>query len=110
MVNAKHTIDVECREFTDWDNFSEVANAVQDNDALALVMSRPGFPSYSRHMEYVPTYINKYFNTVNCMLIYPMQMGVGDDSTTFHSISMINRVESMEGLVQVLGKLFKKNK
>ena len=39
-----------------------------------------------------------------------MQMGVGDDSTTFHSISMINRVESMEGLVQVLGKLFKKNK
>ena len=73
-------------------------------------MSRPGFPSYSRHMEYVPTYINKYFNTVNCMLIYPMQMGVGDDSTTFHSISMINRVESMEGLVQVLGKLFKKNK
>ncbi len=110
LVNAKHTIDVECREFANWANFSEVANAVQDNDALALVMSRPGFPSYSRHMEYVPTYINKYFNTVNCILIYPMQMGVGDDSTTFHSISMINRVESMEGLVQVLSKLFKKNK
>ncbi len=110
MVNAKHTIDMECKEFTDWENFSEVANAVQDNDALALVMSRPGFPSYSRHMEYVPTYINKYFNTVNCMLIYPMQMGIGEDSTTFHSISMINRVESMERLIQVLGKLFKKNK
>ncbi len=110
MVNAKHTIHVECREFTDWENFSEVANAIQDNDALAFVMSRPGFPSYSRHMEYVPTYINKYFNTANCMLIYPMQMGVGDDPTTFHSISMINRVESMEGLVQVLGRLFRKNK
>ena len=110
MVNSKHTIDAECREFEDWTNFKEVTNAVQDNDALAFVMSRPDFPSYSRHMEYVPTYINKYFSTNNCMLIYPLQMGVGDDSTTFHSISIINRVEGMDGLVHVLRKLFKKNR
>lgn len=110
MVNAKHPIDMNCREFTDWTNFKEVANAVQDNDALALVMSRPDFQSYSRHMEYVPTYINKYFSTINCMLIYPLQLGVGEDSTTFHSISMINHVESMDGLVKVLRKVFHKNK
>lgn len=110
MVNAKHAIDATFKEFTDWNNFLEVANGVQDNDALALVMSRPDFPSYSRHMEYVPTYINKYFSTINCMLIFPLQMGVGDDATTFHSISMINRVEGMDGLVKVLRGLFKKNK
>lgn len=110
LVHAKHFIDAEFREFTDWNNFKEVAREMQVNDALVLVMSRPNCPSYSRHMEYVPTYINKYFNTINCILIYPVQLGFGEDVSTFRSISMINHVEGMEGLVQELRKLFKKNR
>ncbi len=110
LVHAKHFIDAEFREFTDWNNFKEVAREMQVNDALILVMSRPNCPSYSRHMEYVPTYINKYFNTINCILIYPVQLGFGEDVSTFRSISMINHVEGMEGLVQELRKLFKKNR
>ena len=110
LVQSKHSISAEFREFTDWDNFTEVAREMQDNDALTLVMSRPNCPSYSRHMEYVPTYINKYFNTINCILIYPVQLGSGENVTTFRSISMINHVDGMDGLIQVLGKLFRKNK
>ncbi len=75
-----------------------------------LVMSRPNCPSYSRHMEYVPTYINKYFNTINCILVYPLQLETGEQLTTFRSISMIDHVNGMDGLVQVLSKLFRKNK
>lgn len=110
LVHSRHFIDAEFLEFTDWDNFTEIARKMQDNDALMLVMSRPDCPSYSRHMEYVPNYINKYFNTRNCLLIYPVQLGTGDESTSFRSISMINHIEGMDGLVQVLGKLFRKNK
>ena len=110
MVHAKHAINADFKEFTDWERFVEVSREMQDNDALMLVMSRPSCPSYSRHMEYVPTYINKYFNTINCILIYPVQLGVGEEITTFRSISMINHIEGMDGLVQVLGKLFRKNK
>lgn len=110
LVNSKHRIEAEFHEFTDWGKFIEVARDMQDNDALMLVMSRPDYPSFSPHMEYVPTYINKYFNTKNCILIYPVQFGVGEGNTTFRSISMINNVDGMEGLVQVLGKLFRKNK
>lgn len=110
LVHAKHLIDAEFREFTDWNKFKEVAHEMQGNDALMLVMSRPNCPSYSRHMEYVPTYINKYFNTINCILIYPVQLGFGEDVSTFRSISMINHVEGMEGLIQELRKLFKKNR
>ena len=93
-----------------WSNFKEVATATQDNDALILVMSRPNCPSYSRHMEYVPNYINKYFNSINCILVYPVQLGMDEDMSAFRSISMINHIEGMDGLVQVLGKLFRKNK
>lgn len=110
LVHTKHLIDAEFREFFNWENFTEVARQMQENDALTLVMSRPNCPSYSRHMEYVPTYINKYFNTINCILIYPVQLGTGESITSFRSISMINHVDDMDGLVQILGKLFRKNK
>lgn len=110
LVHSKHFIDAEFREFVNWDHITEIARQVQGNDALTLVMSRPNCPSYSRHMEYVPTYINKYFNTVNCILIYPVQLGSGEEITTFRSISMINHLDGMDGLVKVLGKLFRKNK
>ena len=33
-----------------------------------------------------------------------------EDMSAFRSISMINYIEGMDGLVQVLGKLFRKNK
>lgn len=110
LVHAKHFIQAEFRKFTDWGNFVDVSRETQDNDALVLVMSRPDCPSYSRHMEYVPTYINKYFNAINCILIYPLQLGVGEELSTFRSISMINHIDGMDGLIQVLGKLFRKNK
>ncbi len=110
LVYSKHLIDAEFREFVDWDHITEVARQMQENDALTLVMSRPNCPSYSRHMEYVPTYINKYFNTINCILIYPVQLGSKEDVTTFRSLSMINHLDGMDGLVKVLGKLFRKNK
>lgn len=110
LVHSKHLIEAEFREFTDWGKFKDVEAEMRDNDALILVMSRPDCPSYSRHMDYVPTYINKYFNTINCILIYPVQLGVGEDISTFRSISMINPVEGMDGLVRILAGLFRKNK
>lgn len=109
-VHAKHTINAEFREFTDWSNFGEVGKEIKENDALIIVMSRPGYPSYSRHMAYVPTYLNKYFNTINCILIYPLQWGMGEDISTFRSISMVNYVDGIDGLGKVISQLFKKNK
>lgn len=109
-VHAKHTINAEFREFTDWDNFAEVGRELKENDALIIVMSRPGYPSYSRHMDYVPTYLNKYFNTINCILIYPLQLGMEEDMSTFRSISMVNYMEGIDGLGKVIRQLFKKNK
>lgn len=109
-VHTKHTINAEFREFTNWDKFAEVGREIKENDALIIVMSRPGYPSYSRHMAYVPTYLNKYFNTINCILIYPLQLGMEDDMSTFRSISMVNYLEGIDGISKVIRQLFKKNK
>lgn len=109
-VQKKHTISADFREFTDWDNFSEVAGELRENDALMIVMSRPGYPSYSRHMAYVHTYLNKFFSTINCILIFPLQLGMDEDMSTFRSISMVNHLEGIDGLGKVISQLFKRNK
>ncbi len=109
-VKAKHNVNAEFVEFTDWDDFLIVSRDIHDDDALVVVMSRRNCPSYSRQMALIPTYMNKYFQANNCILVYPVQLGIGEDEmTSFRTLSMINHPEGQD-LGSVLGRLFKKNK
>lgn len=88
-----------------------ISRDIRDNDALMIVMSRKNYPSYAKNMTQVPTYLNKYFFQNNCILVYPMQMGVGEQEVgVFKSIPHAEPFENLEDMGKVLGKLFKKNK
>ncbi len=109
-VHAKHTIHAEFNIFFDWEDFLIISREVRQDDALFVVMSRKNCPSYSKQMALIPTYMNKYFQTINCILVYPVQLGIGEEeSGAFRSISMLNHFEG-EDLGSVLGRLFKRNK
>lgn len=109
-VQRKHSIVAEFNEFSNWDDFLVVSRAIHPDDALIVVMSRKNCPSYLRQMSLIPNYLNKYFQTNSCLLIYPVQMGIGEEETdTFRSISMVYHSEG-ENLANVLGRLFKRNK
>lgn len=109
-VRAKHNINAEFTEFTDWDDFLIVSRDIHDDDALVVVMSRRNCPSYSRQMALIPTYMNKYFQSSNCVLVYPVQLGIGEEEMgSFRSISLLDHFEG-EDLGSVLGRLFKKNR
>lgn len=107
-VQAKHPVDADFRHFKDWGEFTEISKEMKSNDALMLVMSRPDCPSYSRHMAYVSGYLNKHFSRMNCILIFPVQLGMDENSSRFSSISMINHLDGINGLGNILGKLLKK--
>lgn len=109
-VQRKHSIVAEFNEFSNWDDFLVVSRAIHPDDALIVVMSRKNCPSYLRQMSLIPNYLNKYFQSNSCLLIYPVQMGIGEEETgTFRSISMVYHFEG-EDLANVLGSLFKRNK
>lgn len=109
-VQRKHSIVAEFNEFSNWDDFLVVSRAIHSDDALIVVMSRKNCPSYLRQMSLIPNYLNKYFQSNSCLLIYPVQMGIGEEETgTFRSISMVYHFEG-EDLANVLGRLFKRNK
>jgi hypothetical protein len=62
-------------------------------------------------MAAVPAYLNKYFNRNNCLLVYPVQMGVGEEGVNFfNTVHHPDAFESLDGMSGVLRKLFRKNK
>ena len=110
-VNAKHPIEVEFNEFADWDDFLIISRDVKDNDALMIVMSRRNYPSYLRNMTLIPTYLNKYFNKHSCILVYPMQIGIGEQELgALKSIPHADSHDGLDDLTGVLRSLFKRNK
>ena len=109
-VKAKHNVNAEFIEFTNWDDFLIISRDIHDDDALVVVMSRRNFPSYSKQMALIPTYMNKYFQNNNCVLVYPVQLGIGEEEmSSFRTLSVIKHPESQD-LGSVLGRLFKRNK
>ena len=110
-VNAKHAVEVEFNEFADWDDFLIISRDVKENDALMIVMSRRNYPSYVKNMTLVPTYLNKYFNRHSCILIYPMQIGIGEQELgALKSIPHADSHDSLDDLADEMRSLFKRNK
>ena len=110
-VNVKHAVEVEFNEFADWDDFLIISRDVKENDALMIVMSRRNYPSYVKNMTLVPTYLNKYFNRHSCILIYPMQIGIGEQELgALKSIPHADSHDSLDDLADVMRSLFKRNK
>lgn len=110
-VHQKHHIQAEFHLLDNWDDFLIVSREVKDNDALMIIMSRKSYPSYTRNMTMVPTYINKYFSNTNCILLYPIQIGIGEEEVgIFSSVPHIESFDSLDELGKILRKLFKRNK
>ena len=110
-VHAKHPIEADFREFSDWDDFLILSRDVKAEDSLFIVMSRAGHPSYQSSMGRVPDYLSKYFTENNFMLTYPMQSGV-EGSSSLMNPSVLEpfreNLDRLDGLGQTIASLFKR--
>ena len=82
---------IECtfEEFADWNDFLILSRDLRPNDNLVVVMSRLDRPSWQKPMHKVPGYLNKYFQSMSFMLIYPTQEGVGEVTDDLRSATLI---------------------
>lgn len=79
-IYSKDPIDALFIEFDDWDNILILSRDFQSDDNLVFIMSRKDKPSYLDYMDKIPHFLNKYFNQMSYMLIYPLQTGMSDSS------------------------------
>ena len=108
-VNKKHPIECEFKEFGDWDDFLILSRDIKIDDNLILILSRKDRPSYHSNMLRIPIYLNKYFQTTNFILVFPMQTGIPDSSNTdLKNPSMLDSIERLDDLGKTIGNLFKR--
>lgn len=60
-------------KYDDWEAVSHISKKIKENDLVIFVMSRPGFPSYSKRFEQFTDKLPKQLKGNNMISIYPHQ-------------------------------------
>lgn len=108
-INFKHPVKSEFVEFLDWNDFLVLSHEIKQDDNLIVVLSRKDKVSYNSYMEKIPTHLNKYFQSNNFILIYPMQLGVNDKSSIdLKNPSILEPIEKLDEIGKNIARLFKK--
>ena len=108
-VHFKHPVESEFIEFSDWSDFLILSRDIKTDDNLILVLSRKERPSFNNIMTKIPSYLNKYFQSTNFILIFPIQAGDhGAPSVDLKNPSVLEPLETLDDLGNTISKLFKK--
>lgn len=108
-IQSKHPIECTFKEFSDWDDFLILSRDIEANDNLIVILSRKDKPSYTPSMQRIPSYLNKYFEENSYILVYPMQVGVGETSMMDISNPIIlEPIEKLDEIGKTIAKIFRK--
>jgi len=108
-IQNKHQIEAEFKSFNNWSSFSEIADQVNVNDNILLVLSREHYPSYNKQMQNVSVYINTYFPNNSFILIYPKQLDVSEEILMgLNNPSLLPPIEKLDKVATNIFKYFKK--
>jgi len=107
-IILRHPVNAEFVVFTDWNDFLILARDIKLDDNLCIIMSRKDHPSYQQNMLKIPSYLNKYFQKNNYILIYPSQIGVEENQdTNFKNPAFLDSIEKIDYISKTITNLFK---
>jgi Kef-type K+ transport system membrane component KefB len=108
-IHYKHPIEVEFNVFTDWDNFLILSRDIKKDDNITIVLSRKNSLSYKATMSKIPSYLNKYYQEQNFLLIYPSQTtSIDKENIDLTNPSLIEAIEKIDVIGKTIANLFKK--
>lgn len=106
-LNSKFPVESVSVEFSDWNDFLILSRDIRADDNLIIVMSRKDRPSYNPIMPKIPGFLNKYFQDINFMLIYPMQSGVGEDMVSdLKNPAVLEPLEKLGDIGKTIASIF----
>jgi Kef-type K+ transport system membrane component KefB/nucleotide-binding universal stress UspA family protein len=108
-IFAKHPVECEFKEFTEWQDFLVLSREVQNDDNLLIVMSRKGRISYNSNMDRIPEYLNAYFEKNSFILVYPIQSGVAETGgIDLTNPAILEPVEKLDEIGKTISRLFRR--
>lgn len=106
---SKHPILADFKLFEDWNDILLISRDIKIDDNLIIVLSRVNKPSYHENMANIPEYLNKYFQSNSCILIYPMQIGINDNETIdLNNPSLKEPIAKLDEIGKNIAKLFRR--
>lgn len=67
----KLSISLEYKMFKDWEDFFILSKDLKDTDLLIIVSARKGYISHNYHMDRLPSKIERHYNKISKIVIYP---------------------------------------
>lgn len=108
-IHSKHPIEAEFHEFHDWNDFLILSRDIKNDDNLLVVLSRKDHPSYNINMPKIPSYLNKYFQANNFILIYPIQTGITENTNVdLKNPSILESLEKLDDIGKTIANLFRR--
>lgn len=73
-INAKNfQFNAEYSEFTDWEDFKSISEALAPDDLFIVISARQKSVSYISALEQIPTRLSKYFDRFSFIILFPFQ-------------------------------------
>ena len=112
-VNGSFPIEAEFEFFDEWSDFLILSREVGKEDNILIVMSREENISFTKEMDNIPKYLNKYFTDNNFILVYPIQTNAKGSNFDYKSPSYHSGVEltayTPKEVMKTITLLFKSN-
>jgi Kef-type K+ transport system membrane component KefB len=108
-IHVKYPIDCSFETFEDWNSIKNLLSDGKTDDNFIFILSRKNKMSYQPAMNRLNKLLNDQFLHKSFMLLYPMQLGVLDDSQTdYKNTSLNNSIEKLDEIRKSVFKLFRK--
>lgn len=108
-ICIKHPIEADFNTFNDWDDFLILSRDIKNDDNIIIVLSRKNFVSYQSAMDKIPSYLNKYFQNHNFILIYPVQsISMKNEKIDLTNPSLLETIEKIDTIGKTIAGIFRK--
>jgi len=108
-IHSNHPVDAAFTIFDDWDDFLILSRDIKLDDNLIIILSRKNKTSYHANMSNVPKYLNRYFQDNSFILIYPVQVGVGEiKKFDLNYPSLLEPIEKLDEIGKTIAAIFRK--
>ncbi|RZK77322.1 MAG: cation:proton antiporter, partial [Pedobacter sp.] len=103
VERSAETIQMQFKEFSNWDDFLIFSRDLKVNDLFVIVSSRKGHDSYLPQLNKLPYYLSNYFLNQSLIMLYPMQLDSGINMGDIEQADS-NLIETISDQIDAIGK------
>lgn len=106
----KAPLTIQYNNFSEWDEFLFFSGQIRNNDLFIILTSRKGHVSYRSELDRIPYFLDKYFDSISFIVLYPSQLehDVNLETESIERTLMGNQMQENIEMINKAGKYVKR--